>query len=204
MKDFTTALAHEIKNPAAVALAHVNMLRLDGEDEDLTHHLNHIENALTNICDLVRDMLAATQDRSELYDVDLGRILADILEIYRAAWPDISINFNENELLFCLGHETSLRIIFSNLIKNAVEALEGREGGVIEIFARGGDEGLVVTVSDNGNIDQAREKPHGNGLGLAICRNLANGLGADFCATPLETGGLAVTVKLRTVSPAFA
>ncbi|MCL1845729.1 MAG: HAMP domain-containing histidine kinase [Defluviitaleaceae bacterium] len=215
MEDFSVALAHEIKNPAAVALAHVNMLRLgcgqtvpaiDGEDGDLAHHLNHIETALTNICDLVREMLAASQKRSELYEVDLGKILSDILETYRAAWPDILFSYDDRELL-CLGHETSLRIIFSNLIKNAVEALEGKEGGQIEIFALAdGDfaDFLEVTVRDNGNTDASREKPHGNGLGLAICRNLSNGIGAHFNATPLETGGLAVSIKLRTGCPSFA
>jgi len=208
MEDYTTALAHEIKNPAAVALAHVNLLRLDGDndDEGLTHHLDRIENALTNICDLVRDMLTASHERSELYEVDLGKILADILETYRAAWPDISFSFDEprEQPLLCLGHETSLRIIFSNLIKNAVEACEETEGGAIKIMVARGGMTAEVTVSDNGSTNPARAKPHGNGLGLAICRSLANGLGADFCAAPLESGGLAVTVKLRTLCPSIA
>ncbi|MCL2357278.1 MAG: HAMP domain-containing histidine kinase [Defluviitaleaceae bacterium] len=202
MEDFAAALAHEIKNPAAVALAHVNLLRLDGEDEDLAHHLNHIENALTNICDLVHDMLTASHLRSELYEVDLAKILVDILETYRAAWPDISFVFDETTLN-CLGHETSLRIIFSNLIKNSVEALDAKKGGEIKIFAESDAEFLNVTVCDNGVVCP-REKPHGNGLGLAICRNLANGLCANLDAREVESGGLAVTVKLRTGCPSFA
>lgn len=218
MEDFATALAHEIKNPAAVALAHVNLLRIgcgrsapdiDGDDEEnLTHHLNHIETALTNICDLVREMLAASYNRSEMYEVDLGKILADILETYRAAWPDIDFSFDSpTEPLVCLGHETSLRIIFSNVIKNAVEALEvsQSEGGEIKIAVEHGEDALTVTVFDGGAAaSESRDKPHGNGLGLAICRNLANGLGASFEAAPQEDGGFAVTVKLRTVCPEFA
>jgi signal transduction histidine kinase len=209
--EMAAALAHEIKNPAAVALAHVNLLRLDGEDEEqkLTHHLNHIENALTNICDLVRDMLASSYSRSEAYEVDLYKILTEILETYRAAWPEISFVFNvENECLPCLGHETSLRMIFSNLIKNSVEALEFSQipSAEIEILAAYDKEFLNITICDNGKAgNRSDDKTHGNGLGLAICRNLANGIGAQFLAAPSENGGCMVTVRLRvTTCPSFA
>ncbi|MDR0273140.1 MAG: HAMP domain-containing histidine kinase [Clostridiales bacterium] len=209
--EMSTALAHEIKNPAAVALAHVNLLRLENNEEDFSHHLNHIEQALNNICDLVRDMLVATHNRSEAYEVDLHKILADILEIYRAAWPDISFSLNiPNEFLPCYGHETSLRMIFSNLIKNAVEAIEASEHpGEIEITVARENDFLNVIIIDNGNFADSEdydshEKPHGNGLGLAICRNLANGLGAQLLTSAAENGGCRVLVKLRTGCPSFA
>jgi len=196
------ALAHEIKNPAAVALAHVNLLRLEQGEEDCAH-LNHIEKALNNICCLVRDMLHTSYTRNELYEVDLMKILSEILETYRAAWPDISFRLNtEEESLSCYGHETSLRMIFSNLIKNAVEAIEsgGASGGSIGINVSRGDEFLQVRISDNAARSAGNpEKPHGNGLGLAICRNLASGLGAQISAD--EADDCAVTVSMRTYCP---
>jgi signal transduction histidine kinase len=190
------------ENPAAVALAHVNLLRLEqGEDA----HLNHIEQALNNICNLVQDMLFTSQTRHELYEVDLSKILNEILETYRAAWPEISFLFAGEEKLSCCGHETSLRMIFSNLIKNAVEAIEAGElPGKIEIDTHQSDEFLQIRISDNAfarfcaNETRPIEKPHGNGLGLAICRNLANGLGAQIS---VDERDFAVTVKLRTFCP---
>jgi signal transduction histidine kinase len=206
--EMTAALAHEIKNPAAVALAHVNLLRLSGEEENLSHHLNHIEASLTNICDLVRDMLASAYVRSETYEVDLYRILAEILDTYCAAWPEISFEIcAEDAALPCYGHETSLRMIFSNLIKNAVEAIETSRigGGEIKITAAKQDGFLNVTIYDNAanSTDTNTEKPHGNGLGLAICRSLANGIGAQLFAAH-KPHGCNVTVCLRTVCPTFA
>ncbi|MCL2049188.1 MAG: HAMP domain-containing histidine kinase [Defluviitaleaceae bacterium] len=206
--EITAALAHEIKNPAAVALAHVNLLRLELGEE---YHLNHIEQALNSICAIVRDMLAAPHSQAnDLYEVDLQKILCGILETYRAAWPDISfvlrgceedVNFiseqplNTPAPLVCRGNEISLRMIFSNLIKNAVEAIEaGGEAGKIEITAWREQGYINVKIADNAVVSNV-EKPHGNGLGLAICRNLANGLGAELCG---EGAGVVVRVHCWT------
>ncbi|MCL1883620.1 MAG: HAMP domain-containing histidine kinase [Defluviitaleaceae bacterium] len=198
--EMSAALAHEIKNPAAVALAHVNLLRLDKEEmPNLTHHLNHIEQALKNICALVHDMLESSYNRSDAYEVDLYKILTDILETYRAAWPEINFSLNIAETsLPCMGHETSLRMIFSNLIKNAVEAIEASDVvlGKIIINAAFTAHNLIITITDNAT-SALTQKPHSNGLGLAICRNLASGLGAELFSTPSENGGSAVTVRLR-------
>lgn len=205
--EMAAALAHEIKNPAAVALAHVNLLRLDNKDETITFHLNHIETALTDICELVREMLSSAQN--SVYEVDLHKILGDILQTYRAAWPDIVFCLNLPEKnAHCLGHETSLRMIFSNLIKNAVEAIEAATvSGEIHISAKAREEFLCVTVTDNAVYLPQASKTDGNGLGLAICRNLASGIGARLSAKTTASGGLAVTVELRsalTLCPSFA
>ena len=44
--DMITALVHEIKNPAALALAHIELARLHLDElNDIETHLSHIENA---------------------------------------------------------------------------------------------------------------------------------------------------------------
>lgn len=213
--EMSAALAHEIKNPAAVALAHVNLLRLESPDEKITHHLNHIENALNDICGLVREMLQVACNRDDAYEIDLYRILAEILETYRSAWPEISFSLNLAEIhalelsdepvLPCFGHETSLRMIFSNLIKNAVEAVEFAEiAGEIKIDAEYAEDFLKITICDNGASCESAQKPHGNGLGLTICQSLANGIGATLSSKTAKTGGRVVTVRLRTRCPSFA
>jgi signal transduction histidine kinase len=194
-----TSLVHEIKNPAAVALAHVNLLRAD--DSNLNHHLCRIEQALTDICDLAQEMLSPNHD--EINETNLQKILSEILETYRDAYPKISFAHSTNGELLCLGNETSLRMIFSNLIKNSVEAIEAeKKSGEIKITASCEENFLNITITDNGNF-KCKKKPHGNGLGLAICGSLANGLGAKLSAHT-HPHGCAVTVTLRTRCPSFA
>jgi len=212
------ALAHEIKNPAAAALAHVNLMRLEEavvSNKALTLHLNHIEQALTDICGLVREMLYAVYNPEEAlaYEVDAYEILAEILETYRAAWPGISFGFNVAEVctlglggtavLPCVGQDASVRIIFSNLIKNAVEAVETAQpfgSGEIEINAKYSTDFLNITICDNGNFDND-EKPLGNGLGLTICRSLAEGIGATLSVNHAESGGCIAEVSLLCCPP---
>ena len=199
----TAALAHEIKNPAAVALAHVNLLRLEDEKQNLDHHLNHIEQALYNICNMVKDMLSTTYSSCEAYEINLCSIICEILETYRAAWPEISFVFENESPLPCYGHEISLRMIFSNLIKNAVEAIEvTSQSGMITISADYNSGFLNVAIRDTGE-SYSTDKPHGNGLGLAICKSLAGGIGAKISAEHSENG-CTVLVQVRTSTPSFA
>lgn len=219
----TAALAHEIKNPAAVALAHVNLLRFDcDKDDEMSHHLDSIESAITDICDLVRDMLAKAYTHDDTQEVDLYKILTEILITYRAAWPDILFTLSpaDDTILLCKGNSTSLRMIFSNLIKNAVEAIEAysippernceKSKGKIEINAHYKGNRLHVTIIDTctscipTETRPPLQKPHGNGLGMTICQNLAGGLGAKLSVVQNPTG-CTVTVKLRvTGCPSFA
>jgi len=204
--DLATALAHEIKNPAAVALAHLNLLRItENVDEAITHHLDHIEAAITEICKLVHEMLTATHTCDNPTETDLCIILDDILHTYRAAWPGITFEFFASpQILLCHGSATSLRMIFSNLIKNAVEAIEMSGAGTIEISAFASEETITVSITDDA-VCMAQEKPYGNGLGLAICQNLAAGLGAQLSVAHTETGGCTVTVALPvTICPSCA
>ena len=216
----TTALAHEIKNPAAVAMAHVNLLRRileetpdsleiaetpeisESPQNPLCHHLNHIEQSLLDICDLVQDMLTAVYSPLEPYEIDIYYVLAEILDTYRAAWPGISFSMTANPPLTCLGQESTLRMIFTNLLKNAVEAVEHGNDiqGHITIRAAHREQDrnfLTVTICDNAPFDGNHgEKLYGNGLGLAICRHLLKQLGGKLHISQSKGGGWVATVIL--------
>jgi len=177
--EMAAALAHEIKNPAAVALAHANLMRQVIErDSELGTHVHHIEQAITDICDLVHEMLFAIYNWTEPYEVDLNQMLSEMLDTYRAAWPGISFAMETLVPLTYFGQESSLRMIFSNLLKNAVEAVtetaaESKDfSGQIAIVANHVDDCLNIAIHNNGTFIDHAEKPHRNGLGLAICRHL--------------------------------
>lgn len=187
------ALAHEIKNPAAVALAHVGLLRLETNNTVIIRHLNHIELALNNVCSIVHEMLTEKPKSAVLTDINV--VLADILATYREAWPKITFKHTIDEPAHCKAAEAPLRLIFSNLLKNAVEAVEEARADEIVISAQRSDGVLHITISNNANIGAARKKPHSNGIGLNICRRLAVELGAEFSYAYTESGGYSVTVS---------
>ncbi|MCL2840482.1 MAG: HAMP domain-containing histidine kinase [Defluviitaleaceae bacterium] len=199
--EMTGALAHEIKNPAAVALAHINLMRQKQTTptHGLEPHLNHIEQALMDICELVQDMLYAVYNFSEPYAVDVTDMFHEMLEIYRAAWPSISFSLNTSTQLTCIGQESSIRLVFSNLIKNAVEAVEGVESACIEISASNTGKFLNISIYNNGAVEGSMTKSHGNGLGLAICRHILTQLGGHLqIDTSHQKEGFTITVALPT------
>lgn len=197
------ALAHEIKNPAALAVAHISLARLNLNDaECVNRHLVHIEQALLDISDLTQEMLYASHGESQPYEIDICEMLTEILEAYKSAYPEISFIINAEQIQF-LGQEQFIRIIISNLLKNSVEAVSTGENQKIAITATQEEGQLHITISDSGISNTY--KPHGNGLGLIISQKLASRMHGLIDILPTGEGYTA-TVRLPkfTPCPSFA
>jgi len=179
-----SALAHEIKNPAALALAHVAHLRKRTDLPGIGDTCDHIEEALEEICHLVQEMLLVTYGTAPAYEFDLEDMLLDMLESYKAAWPKIDFNMDSKGLMY-YGEETFVKIVFSNLLKNAVEAVAPT--GSINIRLEAVGKCAFVSIKDNGKPSTI-VKPHANGLGLAICKWLLGRIKGNLELLPLESG----------------
>ncbi|MBL9095701.1 MAG: ATP-binding protein, partial [Alphaproteobacteria bacterium] len=93
-------------------------------------------------------------------------------------------------LLIDADGEQLLRILL-NIGRNAVQALDGREGAALTLSAERRDGATIIDLSDNGPGIPAEALKHlfepfarkgragGTGLGLAIARELARGHGGD-------------------------
>jgi signal transduction histidine kinase len=107
-----------------------------------------------------------------------------------------------------------LNQVFFNLLKNASEAMEGREGE-IHVAAFRDQDAVVVEVSDDGPgiSDEVRERlfepfvtsksvgKKGSGLGLAICRRILLDLGGRIDVGPAEGEGASFSVRLPIGDP---
>jgi len=196
----TAAIAHEIKNPAAIALAHVNNLRKGHGAPEATAQINeicnHVELALEHICFLVQEMLFVTHGATPAYEFDIYDMLVFQMEEYRAAWPCINFTLDtgSNFVYPFFGEEIYVQMILSNLLKNAAEAInhdghievsisEESSAGLTEIPSYGDYNNLegkktgyvLITIKNEGG--EYHCKPHHSGLGLAICKWLAERLG---------------------------
>ena len=195
-----TALAHEIKNPAALALAHISLVRQGTSPAETMEHLNHIEEALMDITDLVQEMLFATYGESHAYEINISEVLTELCSEYRAAWPSIAITLAAPQDLSVHGQEAHIRMIFSNLLKNAIEATD--ENGSISIIVTkkciNSLKYLMVKIENS--VDELNEwtwatKLSRNGLGLQVCRYLAARLGGRL-TTINECGIFTATLQL--------
>jgi len=198
--DMITALVHEIKNPAALALAHIELARLHLDElNDIETHLSHIENALTDISELAQEMLHAEHDNTPSYEIDIHALLGDMLEAHQVARPDICFTLTPSErkpMLFH-GQAQCIRIIISNLLKNAVEAVSDVSyPGHIVVITEQCETHSKISIYDNGQ--PKGNKLHSNGLGLKICQQLAAKMNGTVHINIGKNGGCVAEVNLPT------
>ena len=193
-----TALAHEIKNPTALALAHIELARTDLHDQEYVNsHLTHIAHALADINQLVQEMLFAVHGNALSYEFEICELLDEMLEGYRVALPGVSFTLANPTKINYYGKEQFLRIIVSNLLKNSVEAvIAAPYPPHIIVTAEQEHNSIRISICDNGL--SGHSKPCSNGLGLNICRQLADKMNGVVQISPGVNGGCVAKVLLNT------
>lgn len=206
-------LAHEIKNPltpiqlSAERLRHKLLARADESDARI------IDRATRTIIQQVEAMKSMVNDfsdyarspRVQAEPFELDRLVREVMDLYRSAGTGaISVTLGAPQAQV-RGDPLRLRQVIHNLIKNALEALEGRGDGRIEISTsrpEDADLDLVqLTVIDNGPgfVEEVKErlfepyvttKPKGTGLGLAIVKKIIEEHGGMISAENTASGAL--------------
>ncbi|HEX9755770.1 MAG TPA: HAMP domain-containing sensor histidine kinase, partial [Gemmatimonadales bacterium] len=149
-------------------------------------------------------------------EVDLGELLAELL---RTSLPGTMTSSLEvaPDTPAVLGHYDPLRRAFGNLLRNAVEACQGREAagsgsgeaGACRIDARVSRDGnaVIVALADHGPgipRDKRRrvfepyftDKPDGTGLGLALVKQAIDLHRGTITLSETPGGGATFTVRL--------
>lgn len=115
-----------------------------------------------------------------------------------------------------LGNRFKLQQVLTNLIKNASDAIEGREDGWIRISLQQDGDRVRIDVSDNGcgipeSIAERVWQPffttkgaNGNGLGLDVCRRLVESHGGSIACESVCGAGTTFSVSLPPADSATA
>ncbi len=213
-------LAHEIKNPLTpIQLSAERMRRkyLDTMDEEEAQILDRATHTIVQQVEAMKEMVNAFSDYARAPDMDISRFDLDklaheIVDLYRAQESDVEIFLTSDPTMPLVeGDVGRVRQILHNLIRNAVEALEGaREGRIdVQIGAAEIDEVQVVQirVEDNGpgfkagSVSQIFDpyvttKPKGTGLGLAIVKKLVEEHVGSIRAKNRSDGGAMISIRL--------
>jgi signal transduction histidine kinase len=189
----TAAIAHEVKQPLAAIVingkAALRFLERSPPDhEEVRTNLNNMvkDGFRTNeVFDGIRALFRKADDG--IKPVDINEIILGTLQSLREDFLDRKIE-TRAELTSGLpaieGHKGQLQEVISNLIHNAVDALDAttdRNRMVRLKTELHGDDAIKLTVEDSGpGIDANKlegifgafitTKAQGMGLGLAICR----------------------------------
>lgn len=204
-------VAHDLRNPLSVIQSTSKILRLKLEehlDEKTREQWARLDRAVYRMSHQLEDVMDYVRmSPLKKRDYSLCVILQDVVE--RVAVPDrVTVRLPQNDrTVFC--DPEKLEIVFVNLVMNAVQAMESKEGTVsIGIFDDPKEQNnALIKVSDTGvgisdeMIDKIFEplfttKQVGTGLGLSSCKNIIEQHGGDISVSSIPGKGTTFTIKI--------
>ena len=135
---------------------------------------------------------------------------------HETAWTekDVELDVELDDVTY-FGNEPLLFHVWSNLIGNAIKF--GPVCGKVLITLKENENEVIFSVSDEGDgvSDEAKKhifdrfyqtdnshKSEGNGLGLALVKQIVKHEGGTVSVSDAEIGGAKFTVKLQNLTPA--
>ncbi|MFP4176420.1 MAG: ATP-binding protein [Candidatus Brocadiia bacterium] len=196
LNTMASGIAHDFNNALSTISGFTDRLidnpdKLEDRDKAL-EYLRLISSAASNAAETVRRMrkFYKPQDDADYAVVDLSSVVQEAVSMTRPRWTqeaqakgkDISLQTDLDGKAQVLGAESELHEMLTNLIFNAVDAIEGE--GHIHVTTHCDESEVVLRVSDNGaGMDAETVKRctepffstqgvNGRGLGLAVTRGI--------------------------------
>lgn len=216
--DFVVNVSHEFKTPINAIEGYATLLQAEEDSspqdrrryvEKILHNTQRLSKLVSNILLLSRVDHQAISAQGCLYRLD-EQIRQSIVQL-EPEWERKDIDLDvELESLEYTGNESLLLHVWDNLIGNAIKF--SPQGALVGISLKREGEQAVFRVEDCGpGIDEksmghifdkfyqsdSSHKQEGNGLGLALVKQILELCGGSVSAENLPEGGCRFTVKLN-------
>jgi len=211
------AIAHEIRNPLNYINLTLDHLRSSFAPTDPNKRATFVQlndqlkTEVARINRQITDFLKYSRpSKLDLQSVDIRAEAEDALRLVEVRAEECGIEtkiIQDGALPPVMGDPESLRSVFTNLVINAVEAIDGA-GGSISIKLSNTDANSVkVEITDSGHGIAAEDiskvfepyfstKETGTGLGLAIVKKAVDDHGGTISVASKEGSGTTFTIIL--------
>lgn len=218
---FLSSMSHEIRTPLNAILGFVSLLKDDPISQKQQKYLDIISSSGENLLRIINDILDFSKLRSGEFTIEktsfnIYDALTEVLELF------VPLAVQKNVLLKSFispsveyelfGDGDRIKQIVSNLLSNAIKFSTG-DGSYVDVEAKYENGTLFIEVKDNGiGIDKEdldyifnpfsqvkenwKDYYGGTGLGLPICKQLAQLMGGKISVRSKLKKGSTFVVEL--------
>ena len=215
-EDFTASFVHELKTPLTSIIGYADLLRSQTLSVDMrfkaASYIFSEGKRLENLSLSLMNLMVVGRSAMEVRPVNMGNLCREAGRISQPAvrGKGLSLTVRAEECVI-EGDPALLQTLIQNLLDNARKATE--PGGHIVLAGRKTEDGYRLTVADQGRgipegemakitepfymVDKSRSRAEGGaGLGLALCKQIAELHGSALQFESQEGKGTIVTVIL--------
>src|SRR4051812_37253670 len=171
LEEFAALVAHELKTPL-----HATLVADDAASE------------LRRALELVDSLLEAAHEARTGF-ASVNACLEQALQDLGSADIEVTARVAAELPL----PPAPLRVILRNLLRNAVAARARR---IHVVAVRSADSARLLVIDDGAGLDAVGDYAAGSGLGLSLCRRIAERYGAELDLAPGPAGGARATLRL--------
>jgi hypothetical protein len=213
-REMAKQVAHEIKNPLTPMKLSVQQLQRAWKDhhDDREAMTEKMAKTLIQQIDTLSAIATefsnfAKMPQANPVELDLNSLLSSTISLFSSSSTHEFRFSCPQEVITVVADKDQLNRVFSNLIKNAVQAIPDDRKGLISLHLYSENQMAVVTVQDNGSgipedltgkifVPNFTTKSGGTGLGLAMVKNIVEQNGGSVSFESVVDEGTIFTVRL--------
>ena len=223
MERFNHIASHDLKEPLRNIISFTRLLEMRLKNQDDTVADEYLSFVVTNakqMNTLIEDVLEFSKVSDKevvLEDVDLSKIFQQVVTTLQPLMEEKTVNILCESLPTIRSNSAQIYILMRNLIENGI-IYNNHPTPIIEVDYKVKNQHHLISITDNGvGIDrdyhqqifdmfkrlQNRQESKGSGLGLSVCKKIAQRLNGDILVESIPNEGSTFTIKIP-IQPALA
>lgn len=193
MEQFAYFASHDLREPLRMVTAFMQQLKTKYShqlDEKANTYIHFATDGARRMEQLIDDLLQYSRTGRSIHErelVPVNDVITEVMILLRSAIQESGAQMSIEPMPVTHASKTELRLLFQNLISNAIKYQLPGQVPQIHISARQDGPNWLFSVTDNGigiaaeNQDrifqlfqrlQSRQQYPGSGIGLAICKKI--------------------------------